>query len=304
MTHPSTSTPATLYPTGLGAIADGTALVVMDLWGCMHDGVTVYPAALDVLERLKARGIPVALVSNAPRRAAIVATRLGQMGIPPDLYAGLYTSGEMIWQHLAARSEPGFRDLGAKVHVIGAQDDPGFFAGTGCEPAPLADADFVLVFGVAGETVRLEDFAADLAAARARDLPLVCANPDLVVHRGGIEEICAGAIAEAYRETGGRVLIEGKPYPGVYRRALADLGLADLGLADPGNADRGRVLGIGDALRTDVAGAAGIGARSLLIAGGIHHAELLRDGVLDRGALARLVAGKPQPTYALAYLAW
>jgi HAD superfamily hydrolase (TIGR01459 family) len=295
MTESAISHPATTFPTGLGAIADGFDLVVMDLWGCMHDGIRVYPAALDALRRLKERGIAVALVSNAPRRIARVAPRLEQMGITADLYAGLYTSGEMIWQHFATRAEAAYRSIGRHAFAIGAIEDTGYFAGTDFSfTDSLAAADFTIVFGVADESVRVADFEDVLATARARDLAMVCANPDLIVHRGGIEEICAGAIAEEYRRRGGRILIEGKPYPGIYRRVMADLGIADAA----------RVLGVGDALRTDVAGAAGIGASSLLIAGGIHHAELLRNGAIDRAALARISAGAPHPTYVLPYLAW
>ena len=140
----------------------------------------------------------------------------------------------------------------------------------------------------------LRDFESVLDTARARNLPLVCANPDLVVHRGGIAEICAGAIAEEYAKAGGKILIEGKPYPGIYRKAIADFGIVD----------PRTVLGVGDALRTDVAGAAGIGARSLFLAGGIHHADLLREKTIDRTVLDHLTLQVPRPTYALPYLAW
>ncbi|TDQ82079.1 HAD superfamily hydrolase (TIGR01459 family) [Dongia mobilis] len=295
MTDSTIAHPATTFPTGLGAIADGLELVVMDLWGCMHDGVRVYPAALDALRRLKERGIAVALVSNAPRRIARVVPRLEEMGIGADLYAGIYTSGEMIWRHLAIRAEAAYRALGRRALAIGAVEDRGYFGGTDCAfTDDIEMADFTIVFGVADESVRVADFDSLLARALARGLPMICANPDLIVHRGGIEEICAGAIAEEYRRRGGTILIEGKPYPGIYRRVMADLGISDPAC----------VLGIGDALRTDVAGAAGIGARSLLIAGGIHHGELLRDGAIDRAALARITAGAPSPTHALPYLVW
>jgi HAD superfamily hydrolase (TIGR01459 family) len=283
------------YPTGFGAISDGIDLVIMDLWGCMHDGVTAYPAAIDVLRQLKQRGIPVALVSNAPRRRSVVLPRLEQMGISSDLYAGIYTSGEMIWQHLATRGDEAFRVLGQKAHVIGATEEDAFFAGTDCTLVDSVEAaDFCIVFGVADEHARVTDFQPVMDLALARGLPLVCANPDLIVHRGGIAEICAGAIAEAYQARGGRILIEGKPHPGIYRRVMADFGITD----------PARVIGVGDALRTDVAGADGIGGKSLLIAGGIHHGDLLQAGTIDRAGLDRLSADVPRPTYALPYLTW
>ncbi|MBL8708404.1 MAG: TIGR01459 family HAD-type hydrolase [Rhodospirillaceae bacterium] len=286
---------ATHMPSGLGAIVDEVDLILMDLWGCMHDGIAAYPAARDCLHRLKERNIPVALLSNAPRRTEAVRPRLREMGIGDDLYAGFYTSGEEVWGHLARRDTDAYRALGRRTYAIFAEHDRVFFDGLDLALVEdVAAADFLLAIGVSGPAVTVADFDAVLAGARARDLPLVCANPDLVVHRGGVAEICAGALAEDYRRRGGRIVIEGKPYPDIYRRVMADFGVTE----------PGRVLGIGDALRTDVAGAAGIGARSLLIAGGIHHGELLRSGEVDATALARLSEVGPRPDFALPYLRW
>ncbi len=284
----------TQFPTGLGAIADQFDLVVMDLWGCMHDGIKAYPAAVEVLRQLKARGTPVALVSNAPRRTSIVRPRLREMGITDDLYAGFYTSGEEIWNHLSRRDAPGYEALGRKAYFIAGPLDRNFGEGLDVDPVTdIAAADFLLVLGVGGPDVKVEDFTDLLKAAKARNLPLVCANPDLIVHRGSVAEICAGAIAEAYLEMDGTILIEGKPHAGVYRRVLGDFHVAPK-----------RLIGIGDALRTDVAGAAGIGARSLLIAGGIHHAALLKGDGVDQVTLKTLSSGGHAPDFALPYLRW
>lgn len=285
----------TRFPNGLGAIIDGIDLVVMDLWGCMHDGVTAYPAALEALRQLKLADVKVALVSNAPRRIEVVRPRMREIGIADDLYAGLYTSGEEVWNHIARKDRPDYAALGSRVYQIVGGQDLTFLDGLDVTAVDdVTTADFVLVIGVDSPNDTVADFRPVLETARARGLPLVCANPDLIVHRGGIAEICAGAIAEAYREMDGQVIIEGKPYPGIYRRAFKDFGITD----------PARVLGIGDALRTDVAGAKGVGAKSLLIAGGIHHTVLLEGTVLDQDALARLAEGGPQPDYALSYLAW
>lgn len=286
---------AITYPQGLGAIHEGLALVIMDLWGCMHDGVKVYPAALNALSELKRAGIPVALVSNAPRRTSLVKPRMDQLGITSDLYAGIYTSGEVIWQLMQARQDPAYAKLGRNAYMIASGEDARFLEGLDATlTADIEAADFLLVIGIADEHVKVQDFAGLLTRAKARGLPLICANPDLIVHRGGVAEICAGAIAEEYARLGGEVLIEGKPHPGIYRRVLADFGIKD----------PARVIGVGDALRTDVAGAAGVGAKSLFIAGGIHHGDLLRDGVIDRQVLEHLTHQAPRPTYALPYLAW
>lgn len=285
----------TEFPRGLGAIVDEFDLVVMDLWGCMHDGLTCYPAALDALLRLRDRGVPVALVSNAPRRIETVRPRLRALGLSDDLYAGFYTSGEEVWNHIAARDQPAYAELGRNVYPIMGELDRGFVNGLDLHPVEAIEAaDFILALGVESAATRVEDFAAVLKSARARDLPLVCANPDLIVHRGSIVEICAGAIADAYAALGGRVISEGKPQPGVYRRVLQDFRITQ----------PARLLCVGDSLRTDVAGATGIGARSLFIAGGIHQDELLRGGKLDQAALTNLSRGFPGPDFALPYLAW
>ncbi|MDY0872234.1 TIGR01459 family HAD-type hydrolase [Dongia rigui] len=284
----------TQFPNGLSAIADDIDLVVMDLWGCMHDGIKAYPAAIEALRGLKSRNIPVALVSNAPRRIETVRPRLREMGISDDLYAGFYTSGEEVWGHLARCDAAGYDSLGRRAYQIIGPQDTTFTDGLDLDlTQDIAAADFLLVLGVASPEVKVADFTNVLKAARARDLTLVCANPDLIVHRGRIAEICAGAIAEAYFEMDGRILIEGKPHAGIYRRVLNDFKVAPA-----------RLVGIGDALRTDVAGAAGIGARSLLIGGGIHHAALLKDDKVDAVALKELSRGGPRPDYALPYLCW
>ncbi len=284
----------TQFPSGLSAITDQIDLVAMDLWGCMHDGIKAYPAAIEALWGLKKCNIPVALVSNAPRRVETVRPRLREMGIDDNLYDGFYTSGEEIWTHLSKRSAEGYAALGRKAYQISGAQDSTFTEGLDIDLVnDIGRADFLLVLGVTGPETRLADFAPLLTQSHARDLPLICANPDLVVHRGGIAEICAGAIAEAYAEMGGRILIEGKPYASIYRRVLADFTVTP-----------SRLIGIGDALRTDVAGAAGIGAKSLLIGGGIHHAVLLKDGRVDALALKDLAQGGASPDYALPYLCW
>lgn len=284
----------TAFPIGLGAIVADIDLIVMDLWGCMHDGITVYPAALDALHQLKKNNVPVALVSNAPRQTQSVRPRLREMGIVDDLYAGFYTSGEEVWNHLAKRDTPAYAALGKRAYQIVGGQDRTFLDGLDVTVTEdIGQADFVLAIGVESPNDTVADFADLLQAARTRNLPLICANPDLVVHRGGIAEICAGALAEAYAALGGQIIIEGKPYPSIYRRVMSDFKVAPE-----------RLLGVGDALRTDVAGAKGVGAKSLLIAGGIHHSQLLEGTILDQDALTHLAAGGPQPDFALPYLAW
>ena len=239
---------------------------IVDLWGVVHDGVAPYPGAVECLTRLRDAGRRVVLLSNAPRRAGVAAAGMAAMGIPGDLYTGIVTSGEVTHALLRDRDAPGFAELGRRLWHIGPARDRNVFAGLDyAEAAAPADADFVLNTGPDDTRTPTEvaPWFDELAACRAAGLPMVCANPDLEVIRGGARVICAGALALHYAAMGGRVLWVGKPDPEVYRPVLALLGVPQ---AD--------VLAVGDALRTDIAGAAAAGVASCWVLGGIHGAEL------------------------------
>ena len=268
---------------------------VLDLWGCLHDGVAVYPAALDALHRLKSAGKRSIILSNAPRRAHEIAARIAEMGIAPALYDRLFTSGEETWRALSQNSIDELKDRGRWVYPIMAARDQAMLDGIDATlVGDPAKADFILVTGTETGREDLHSFDPLLAPAAARGIPLVCANPDLVVHRGGVEEICAGSIAQRYELLGGKVIWFGKPYPAIYRRILAECNLAP-----------DRLLCVGDALRTDVAGGGAIGAATLFVVGGIHHEELLVDQQMDLAALETLCRKLgATPDFAIAHLGW
>jgi HAD superfamily hydrolase (TIGR01459 family) len=279
---------------GLGEIASGYDAFILDLWGCLHDGVTIYPAALDCLHRLRDAGKTAVILSNAPRRAAEVEKRIAGMGIARDLYERLYTSGEETWRALTAWTICELAGRGRNAYAIVGAHDLGMLRDAGVTAVAPDAADYVLAIGIATGNETVAQFEPDLRVALGRGLPLVCANPDLVVHRGGVEEICAGAIALRYEELGGKVVWFGKPYPAVYRRILADFGL-----------DPGRVLCVGDSLRTDVAGGRGIGAATLMTVGGIHHAAILVDDRIEPARLESLCGARGvAPDFAIAHLRW
>ncbi len=250
---------------GLREIAAGYDGYLVDLWGVIHDGVTPYAGAIDCLAALRRAGKRVVILSNAPRRAAEVRERTAALGVDATLYEDLVSSGEETWRDLEAWRDPFYATLGRRFYPIMARRDLGMLEGLAIEPVEDIDAaSFILNTGVAGPDDRLQAFEPLLDRARARDLPMICANPDLVVIRGGVREICAGSIAEAYERRGGRVRYHGKPYPGVYARCLERL--APIPAA--------RLLAIGDSLRTDIAGAGAAGIDSLFILDGIHAEEL------------------------------
>ena len=246
---------------------------ILDLWGVVHDGVAPFPGVLDCMGRLIDAGKRIVLLSNAPRRADDVVRRIEKIGVPRRLYHEVMSSGEEAWQHLKNRDEPFYAALGRRCLHICSERDLEMREGLDFDwVATPEEADFILNTGPAEWEDTHEDYAPILRAARRRDLPMVCANPDLVVIHDGRAALCAGAIAEQYEALGGRVRWHGKPYRSVYDSCLGLLGIAD----------RDRILAIGDSLRTDIAGAAGAGIPSLFIAGsGIHGAEFTSDGRLD-----------------------
>ncbi len=248
---------------GLATVADDYDGFILDLWGVIHDGVKLLPHSKATLEALRARGKRIVMLSNAPRRAELAIKGLTRLGITPDLYDGVMTSGESVWQALCDRDDPWFARLGRRVFFLGPARDLPLLEGLDLDLALTpADADFVLNVG-ADEAITdraLEPHLPALEACRAANLPMVCANPDFIIVRDGTEILCAGVLAEAYAKMGGEFRWRGKPSPEVYGPALAMLGV-----------EPSRVLAVGDALRTDIAGAAGVGLDSLWVLDGIHN---------------------------------
>jgi len=283
---------------GLSGLADDYDCFVVDLWGVLHDGVRAFPAAVDCLAELKARGKRILILSNAPRRAASVAQRNLELGIAPELADLVMSSGEAAWRHLKTRSDPWYGALGRRCYHLGPDRDLGMRAGLDYDFVDdLKRADFILNTGVLSAEHGVEAYGDLLREAKALDLPMVCANPDLEVVRGGKREICAGAVAVYYEEFGGRVRYHGKPDREIY----------DICFELLGQGRRERVVAIGDSLRTDIAGARNAGIDGIFIGGGIHADALgLVDGApLDPVRLAGLCDLRGlYPAAALSVLRW
>jgi HAD superfamily hydrolase (TIGR01459 family) len=249
---------------GIGEVADQYDGFILDVWGVLHDGAKPFPGVIDALTRMKALGKRTAVLSNAPRRAETVARRVAEIGIPRDLYDHIHSSGEEAWRHLSNRDDPFFRELGKRCYFIGPKRDDPMLEGLNLKRVDdIAQAEFLLAVGPEDWEESLAPFEDMLKAARARDLPMVCANADLVVMHQGRRSICAGAMAEYYERLGGRVRWHGKPYLSVYETCFELLGIKD----------HKRILALGDSLRTDIAGAKAAGIDSVLVASGIHAEE-------------------------------
>ena len=284
---------------GLREIAADYDGFILDLWGVLHDGSAPFPGVLDALARLKQAGKRLAVLSNAPRRAALVASRMAEIGIPPELYDHVYSSGEEAWQCLKRRDDPFYAALGWRCYHLGPARDDNMLEGIDLDRVTeIAEAEFILNTGPSwGWEETVADYETLLQAAQARDVPMVCANPDLVVIHEGRAAICAGALAQRYAALGGRVRWHGKPFPSVYETCFSLLGIAE----------RRRILAVGDSLRTDIAGAAAAGIDSVLVTGGIHSDELgaARGELPDRARLSTAMAASGHhPTAVMAHFTW
>jgi HAD superfamily hydrolase (TIGR01459 family) len=283
---------------GLSAVADRYDGFILDLWGVLHDGARPYPGAVETLRQLKRQGKRAIILSNGPRRATALARRTGEIGITPDLYDALHSSGEETWRLLRDRPDPAIAALGRRVFPIAPERDRDLLDGLDLEivESPVA-AEFLLVTGLAHAAETVADYEQALSAGARHGRPMLCANPDLEVVRAGVREFCAGALAARYEALGASVRYVGKPHSGVYRTCLAHFDAVA----------RSRILAVGDSLRTDVAGATGVGVDSLLVLGGIHAEELVEaDGSRpDPAKLATACAKARQwPTYAVPAFTW
>jgi HAD superfamily hydrolase (TIGR01459 family) len=291
----SRNPPAPPILTHAGPILARYDVLFCDVWGVVHDGVRAYPHAVDALIRFRERGGTVVLLTNAPVPIHRVEAMLEARHVPAEAYDTIVSSGEIALAHVA---EKGYR----KAYFIGPRArDAAFFEKAIAVDVPLGEAEAVVCTGLTddvNETV--ESYRDVLAEARARVLPFVCANPDLVVDVGGRLFLCAGALADAYEHLGGNVFWAGKPHASAYATAKAEAERIRNAAVAPG-----KILVIGDAVRTDLTGAERAGLDALFIAGGIHRHEVMINGSLDAARLAALFApGTPPALGAMTALSW
>jgi HAD superfamily hydrolase (TIGR01459 family) len=238
-------------------------VALCDVWGVIHNGVAASADACDALMRFRARGGSVMLITNAPRPGVVVMRFLDKLQVPREVYDGIVSSGDVTRAYVASRP-------GDTVFRLGPDRDTPIYESLAVAFAPVESADYVVCTGLFDdETETPEDYRELLGRMRARDLFMVCANPDAVVERGHKLVHCAGAIADLYGSLGGKVLYAGKPHRPIYDEALA---VAEK--ARGGATPLARVLAIGDSVRTDLAGASGLGVDCLFVTAGIHAEEV------------------------------
>ena len=283
----------------LSEVSDRYKALFVDLWGCVHNGITAYPDAVAALQSYRKAGGVVVLVTNSPKPRAGVAEQLSQFGVPDDAYDTIATSGD------SARAAMFTGAVGSKVYFMGEWErDAGFF-----EPmkvidnpieitrTPLKEAEGIVCCGPFDTMADPEVNRPDFLYAKQMGMKLLCANPDIIVDRGEVREWCAGALAKLYTEMGGESLYFGKPHPPIYdlaRRRLAELG-EDIADAD--------ILAIGDGPHTDIAGAMGEGIDSLFITGGLAASETKTSVQPEAEALKTYLDKEmSNPEYAIGFL--
>ena len=258
----------------LDSIVDGYSALFCDVWGVVHNGIQPFERAIDALRRARDKGVAVVLITNSPRPREGVIEQLAAIGAPDDCWDRIVTSGDVTRDLI--------REGSRRVFHLGPDRDLLIYDGLDVELAEEFEAQTVVCTGlVDDETEAPEDYADLLQRLRARNLPFICANPDIVVERGERLIWCAGALARDYAQLGGRTLIAGKPHRPIYEAALK--AAADVVGRD---VERREVLAIGDGVLTDVKGASDAGMDVLFVSAGIHAAEYGDPAAPDMGQLA------------------
>ena len=256
----------------LSAITAGYELVLSDVWGVLHNGIDAFPAACEALAEARKAGVAVVLITNSPRPSPGVIEQLRAIGVPDAAYDRIVTSGDVTRKLIAEGPK--------NIFLLGPQRDTPLFEGLDVVLTDADKADCVVCTGFFDDETEVpEDYHDMLTAFVARDVPLICANPDLVVERGHRIIPCAGAVAAYYEQLGGKTRIAGKPHRPIYEAALS------AAREVRGEIDLAKVIAIGDGMPTDVKGALSYGLDLLYISGGIHAAEYTLHGETDEAIL-------------------
>jgi len=282
----------------LAEISERYDALFCDIWGCLHNGVSAFPEAVEALRGFRSQGGKVVLLTNAPRPRADVAKQFAHYNVPDDCWDTIATSGD------SARVAMFQGAIGNKVWFMGQDYDLTFFEPPAVVDDPievqrvsLEDAEGIACLGPFDAHADPDINRPEFLYAKQKGLKLLCANPDLIVDRGEKREWCAGALAQLYTEMGGESLYFGKPHPPVYD--LARRRLEQLGALPPDS----RILAVGDGILTDIRGAMGEDLDSLFITGGLAREETRTERQPDADALDGFIAGQRMtPTYAIGYL--
>jgi len=244
---------------GLASIAENYGLFYIDLWGVIHNGISLHKEAIEVLTHLEKVNKDYVLLTNAPRPSKTVKDFLKKMGLDENKRNHVYSSGEAALDYLKKYF------FSKKFYHIGPPRDFDLFKTF--EKNKLEDienSDYFLCTGLFDNQNENLKFYKDLFENQIKK-KMICTNPDLIVDRGSKRELCAGSVAMVFEKMGGEVIYFGKPYPEVYNLST--------------NNQKKKVLCIGDNLNTDIKGANLLNYDSLLITNGIHRKEIKEHGI-------------------------
>lgn len=234
-------------------------VLLCDIWGVVHNGRQAHTSAITALQQFRANGGGVVLITNSPRPRGDVETQLDTIGVPNKCWDALITSGDATRFVLQSHA-PG------PVFHLGPDRDRGLYDALPLTfTNSLADATIISCTGLYDDTSEgPDDYRDVLTQAKKQNLPMICANPDVVVHRGDDLIYCAGALAELYNTIGGQVILAGKPHTPIYQLSFDAAAKAGHTIDD-----KSRVLVIGDGLQTDIKGANDQDLDCMLITGGL-----------------------------------
>ncbi len=244
---------------GLASIAQNYSLFYIDLWGVIHNGISLHKEAIEVLKHLERINKDYVLLTNAPRPSKTVKDFLKKMGLDEKKRNHVYSSGEAALDYLKKYF------FSKKFYHIGPPRDFDLFKTFEKNKIEyIENSDYFLCTGLFDNQNENLKFYKDLFENQIKK-KMICTNPDLIVDRGSKRELCAGSVAMVFEKMGGEVIYFGKPYSEVYNLSTDN--------------QNKKVLCIGDNLNTDIKGANLLNYDSLLITNGIHKKEIKEYGI-------------------------
>ena len=271
------------------SIVDRYDALLCDAWGVIHNGVTLVPGIAAALENFRKERGPVIILTNAPRPSSIIPKQLDKLGLPRACYDDIVTSGDATRHSIQEHA-------GKPLYRLGPDHDDPLYEGLNLEFAPLKDAAAIVCTGLFNDDKdHPDDYRDMLGDAVEQGLPMICANPDIMVNWGGRMSYCAGALAVLYASLGGEVIYGGKPHAPIYELAHHRLAEVKAGAVPE------RVLAVGDGIATDIAGANANNLDAVFIAGA---GGVYAGGVSERDINKTLAKAGVRAVAAMETLQW
>jgi HAD superfamily hydrolase (TIGR01459 family) len=244
---------------GLRSIAKNYDIFYIDLWGVIHNGITLHKHAIEALEEITRAKKRYVLLTNAPRPNKTVRLFLEKMGMDKEIRKNVYSSGEAALSYLKKNL------LDDKFYHLGPNRDFDLFIDLKKnKSADIKESSYILCTGLFEEQGEDLDYYKELLKEHIKK-NMICTNPDLIVDRGDKRELCAGSVALVFEKMGGEVIYFGKPFPEVYNQSIDN--------------KKKNILSIGDNLNTDIKGANLLNYDSLIISNGVHKNEIKKEGI-------------------------